>query len=133
MGNTVKRRRLMVVGIVGFILLILVGIGGLGFWGLDLFTAQAKDALNKNSVILQHVGEINEIEIDVTATGEAEGQDVFVFRVAGSRGSGVVTAEFVTIDADSEEIRSGSLRLSSGETYELLAQDSPAQDDEANR
>lgn len=130
MGNTAKRRRLL---IVGFILLSLVGIGGLGFRGWDLFTDQAKEALDKNSVILQHVGEIDRIEMDVTATGDAEGEDVFVFRVAGSRGTGVVTAEFITVDADTEEIGSGTLRLSSGETYDLLAQDSPFQKDEAIR
>lgn len=130
MGNTAKRRRLL---IVGFILLSLVGIGGLGFRGWDLFTDQAKEALDKNSVILQHVGEIDRIEMDVTATGDAEGEDVFVFRVAGSKGTGVVTVEFVTVDVYTEEIRFGTLRLSSGETYELLVQNSPSQEDEVTR
>jgi hypothetical protein len=130
MGNTAKRRRLL---IVGFILLSLVGIGGLGFRGWDLFTDQAKEALDKNSVILQHVGEIDRIEMDVTATGDAEGEDVFVFRVAGSKGTGVVTVEFVTVDVYTEEICFGTLRLSSGETYELLVQNSPSQEDEVTR
>ena len=130
MGNTAKRRRLL---IVGFILLSLVGIGGLGFRGWDLFTDQAKEALDKNSVILQHVGEIDRIEMDVTATGDAEGEDVFVFRVAGSKGTGVVTVEFVTVDVYTEEIRFGTLRLSSGETYELLVQNSISQEDEVTR
>ncbi len=128
-----KRRKLLFVGIAGFVFLIVVGIGGLAFWGWNLFADQAKVALNKNSVIRQYIGQIEQIEVDLIATGNEEGEDVFVFRIEGPKGTGVVTAEFVTIDADAEEIRSGSLQLPTGETYDLLAENLPSHDDDAIR
>ena len=35
-------------------------------------------------------------------------------------GRGTVTAECITIDADTEEVASGTLKMDSGETYELV-------------
>ena len=118
MSNTTAK----VLGWPGLIFLVLVvaGVGGLLYWGWDLFVGQAEELLNANPVIQEHIGSIEELTIDFTATGEADGDDVFVFEVKGDKGSGVVTAEFVTIDENSEELRSGKLDLPSGETYDLL-------------
>lgn len=115
-----KRRKIMIIGIAGFILLILVGIGGVGYLGWNIFADQAKAAIQNNSVIQQHIGEVEKIKVDLMATGRSDGDNVFVFNIEGSGGAGVITAEFVTVDADTEEIRSGTLRLSTGETYDLL-------------
>lgn len=113
----------IVVGaVVGVFLLLLLAVGGVGFWGWGLFVDQAKDTLNDNPVILQHVGKITEIDTDFIATGDVEDEDVFVFRVKGANGTGVVTAEFVTVDEDTEAIHSGTLRLPSGETFELAGE-----------
>lgn len=114
-----KQNRLLIV-IVGFIFIILVGISLLGFWGWNIFTDQAKDAFNQNPVILFHIGEVDKINIDLIATGDAEGDDVFVFRIEGSKGSGVVTAEIITLDDGTEGIRSGWIILPSGDSYDLL-------------
>ncbi len=46
--------------------------------------------------------------------------DVFVFEVKGAKGEGIVTAEFVTIDVDTEAVTSGEIKLPSGETYDLF-------------
>ncbi len=100
MGSQIGRRKLVVIGITGFTLLILVAIGGLVFWGRGLFVDQAKEAFNDNSVIHQHIGAVDEIEVDFTATARADGEDVFVFRIEGPKETGVVTAELVSVDAD---------------------------------
>jgi len=130
MGDLMKQHHLLAIGITAFILLALAAIGGFAFWGWGVFADQAKEALNNNPVIQQHIGEVDEIELDFAATGEVEDEDVFVFRIEGSKGSGVVTAEFVSVDADTEEIRSGTLQLSSGETYDLTTPNLPFPDDE---
>ncbi len=111
--------------------LILIGCGGcLGvvvvaavvvtYLGWNIFSDQAKDALAANPVVQEHLGEVHSISVDLEATGDAEGSDVFVFRVEGSRASGTVTAEFITVDDATEELGSGTLVLDSGETYPLL-------------
>ncbi len=132
----VNRKKALIAGVLGAAgcgLLVLLGTAGVVFVGWNLFQDQAEKALDANPVIRQHVGEIERIEADLVASALAEGVDDFVFRIEGTKGTGVVAAEFVTIDADTEEIRSGTLRLSSGETYELLPLDSPVRGDEPER
>ena len=115
-----KKYKIIITSVIGFILLVLIGIGGLSLWGYSIFKAQAKEALQNNPVVQEYIGEIEVIKLDLMATGEADGNDVFVFRIQGNEGFGVVSAEFVTIDENTEEIRSGTLRLSSGETLNLF-------------
>lgn len=105
--------------ILGCAALIAAGVSAVGYWGWSLFTDQAREAFNQNQVIVHHVGEVQMIHVDLMATGDEESEDVFVFRVQGTKGTGVVTAEFVTVDEETEGILSGTLTLPSGETIDL--------------
>lgn len=87
---------------------------------LDVFVDQVQADIEGNPVILRHIGTIDSMEIDWSATGEEPGEDVFVFRIKGSKGQGLLTAECVTVDADHEDVVAGKLELSSGETYNLF-------------
>ena len=118
-----RNRTLLIV--LGAVAVLLLGLAGLGYWGWTLFTEQAKQALNDNPVIQEHIGEIDKLTLDFEATGNAKGEDSFVFRIEGSRGSGVVTADFVSVDDDTEEIRAGTLKLESGETHDLMPVTAP--------
>jgi hypothetical protein len=115
----------LVVGLIGT--LLCAGVcGGGAFWGWGLFEEQAQQALSQNEVIVEHIGEIQSMEIDLMGTGDAAdagtpGGETFVFRIEGSKGSGVVTAEFVTNEADAELLTSGTLTLSNGEVIDLFA------------
>ncbi|MHC4933390.1 MAG: Coa1/Tim21 domain-containing protein, partial [Planctomycetota bacterium] len=73
-----------------------------------------------NPVILEHIGRIESIEFDFMATGAAQGDDTLVFNLKGTKGEGVLTAEVITIDDEHEEVRSGFLRLPSGERVDLF-------------
>lgn len=84
------------------------------------FERQVAVDIENNPVIVRYIGDIDAIEIDWTATGEEPDDDVFVFRLSGSKGDGVLTAKCITIDADHEDVVSGSLRLPSGETIDLF-------------
>lgn len=108
------------------VVLVVVGVGVLGgvcFWGWGLFRDQARDALNRNRVIQRHIGRITKMELNFTETGEDPDPEVLVFDITGTKGSGTVTARFVTTGAESEEVESGTLRLSSGKTYDLNGND----------
>ena len=97
-------------------LLLATGCGVLGE-----FERQVAEDIKDNPVIRRHIGDIESIDIDWTATGEEPGDDVFVFSLKGSNGEGVLTAECITVDATHEDVVSGSLRLPSGESIDLFA------------
>ena len=125
------RTLFIILGIIGgLVVLGCLGIVGLGFWGVGMVTDQAMAALNANPVVQQHAGRITEMDIDWTGTGLEEEDNVFVFEFTSAKATGVVTAEFITIDAETEKVVSGKLELSSGETYDLFPEeeDSPEED-----
>ena len=87
---------------------------------LDEFERQVAEDIKANPVIVNHNGEITAIEVDWTATGEEPDEDVFVFNLTGTKGNGTLTAECITVDADHEDVVSGSLQIPSGETIDLF-------------
>ena len=87
---------------------------------MDEFERQVAADVQGHPAIVQHIGDIHTIAIDWSATGDEPGDDVFVFRLTGTKGEGVLTAECVTVDADHEDVVSGSLRLPSGQTINLF-------------
>jgi hypothetical protein len=114
--------------------LILAACVGLGFlccgggtaflyFGMHEIARQVRSELDDNPVLVEHVGEIQEFEIDFAASFGEDGDDVFVYNVTGTKGSGVVTAEHVTIDADTEEVVWARLTLPTGETVDLVSAD----------
>ncbi|GAB4529761.1 MAG: hypothetical protein Tsb0020_46510 [Haliangiales bacterium] len=115
----------MKVGLVlaGLLLLLVISVGALATFGYFLFVDQVEDELAENPVIQEHLGTIEELSIDLVATGEYEDDNVFVFDVTGDRGRGRVAVESVTVDADSEEIVWGVLELSSGEEVSIAPLD----------
>lgn len=102
----------------GLATLLLLTAPGCGL--LDDFEQQVAADIKDNPVILRHIGEITSIDTDWSATGDEPGDDVFVFRVAGTKGEASLVAECITVDIDHEDVVSGSLRLPSGETVDLF-------------
>lgn len=106
-------------GIVG----IVVCCGG-GFWlmsfGLNVMTAEVEDDLRDNPRFQEHVGEIQQFEMDWSRSFGENDNDTFVYNVKGTKGSGKITIKHITNDAGEEEIVSASLRLDSGQTVELI-------------
>jgi hypothetical protein len=88
--------------------------------GMGEFARQVQVDLNTNPVIQSHIGEVESCKVKYGASLMEEGEDVYVFHVRGTKGSGTVTAECVTIDEDTEQVVSGTLVLSSGETVDLF-------------
>jgi hypothetical protein len=93
---------------------------GLASFGMGVVAEQVKTDLRGNPVIEEHLGTITSIEVDWTASAAAEGEDEFVFDVEGPKGKGRLRVVTVTIDQNTEDVVSGTLELSSGETYDLF-------------
>jgi len=107
--------------IVVFSLLFATLAGGLvwiGSWGLDLFKEHAIESMQADPVIAEHIGEIQSAHIDLMKTGTLPGAEEFAFRVVGSRGAGIVQAEF-TSTPGGERHGNGTLRMDDGTTHRL--------------
>jgi hypothetical protein len=96
------------------VLCVIAGVGGLFWYGLGEFNTQAGNAIRADPAIVHALGPIKSIHFDFMATGEAPGDEDFAYRVEGDRASGLLVGRFVTIDAGSEELRSGTLTLDDG-------------------
>ena len=76
-------------------------------------------------MILEQVGAINTIEIDMIASANEPSEQVFVFNIEGPNGSGLLTVNTETIDDYTEKVTWGQLRIASGEIYDLLPDQGP--------
>ena len=85
-----------------------------------------KADIEDNPVILEHIGAIQEIELDFGATTAIKGEadNVFVFQLKGGKGNGTLTATVVS-EGDHEHVVAGKLRLPSGETVDLFPDGPP--------
>ncbi|MFZ1390894.1 MAG: hypothetical protein WAS23_04805 [Dokdonella sp.] len=115
----VPRRRSATSWIIGgvvalFVLLVVGAAGGFVWYGIGLFNDQAGAAIRADPGVVDAVGAISEIHLDFSATGEAPGSEEFAYRITGERAQGLLVGRFVTVDADTEELREGSLTLDDG-------------------
>lgn len=88
--------------------------------GLGVFADEVEADLRSNPVIVEHIGRIEEFDLDLGASIAAEGDEDFIFHVKGTKGSGLVTATCVTNDDGVEEVTAGTIQLESGETLNLF-------------
>ena len=103
-------------------MLIVVGIfacGGLGWLGMSVFKQEVQNELERNPVVVEHVGLPLEVELDFVGTGAARGANEFVLTVSGPKGSGKVTIDSPTRPDGSSEFLGGTLTLEDGRTFDL--------------
>jgi hypothetical protein len=110
-------------------LALLLGGWALMKFGLGVFADEVESELRANPVIIDHVGRIEEFELDLGASVAEAGDDDFVFKVSGTKGSGLVTATCVTNDDGIEEVVAGTIQLESGETLDLFPEDDTVVDE----
>ena len=92
-------------------------------FGLNVFADEVEADLRSNPVVLEHIGRIEEVELDLGASIAASGDEDFVFRVSGTKGSGLINATCVTNDDGIEEVIAGTVQLESGEMLNLFPVD----------
>jgi hypothetical protein len=119
-----NRRRYLLFGCGGCaviaVLVVIFGGWAMVKLGLDVFAGAVTADLRDNPVIIEHIGRIEELEVELQASLSTEGQDDFVFRVRGTKGSGLINATCVTNDDGVEEVVAGTIQLDSGETLDLF-------------
>lgn len=116
-----RRTALMVVGaIFGGMLLLFAMCGGLFYYGSQEFERQVAEAFERNPVIQDYIGSEIVVTYDEAQSMELPGPTEFCYDVSGPQGTGTVYADLVTVDADTEKIGYGVLKLSSGEAYDLI-------------
>jgi hypothetical protein len=125
-GSSSTRRYLMMgcggCAIIAFLATILGGWAMVRF-GFNVFASEVEAALRDNPVIVEHLGRIEEFEIDFSASITTEGDDDFVFRARGTKGAGLISVTCVTKDDGVEEVIAGTIQLDSGETLNLFPEE----------
>jgi len=96
----------------------------------NIFTRQAREAVQRYPLVQQHIGALSTFEIDMMASGEAEGADAFVFNLVGDKGRGRILADFITVDADTERLGKGVLTLANGREIAFEGE-APMEDEQA--
>jgi hypothetical protein len=86
--------------------------------GWDVFTEDARIALQRNPTIQERIGTIGEMHLDFSGTGRSVHPDDFVFNLKGERGGGRVRARFEST-VDGERILEGELRMKDGSKWPL--------------
>ncbi len=86
--------------------------------GWDVFTEDARIALQRNPTIQERIGTIGEMHLDFSGTGRSVHPDDFVFNLKGERGGGRVRARFEST-VDGERILEGGLRMKDGSKWSL--------------
>ena len=117
-----KSRGCIIAVIVTLVLVVGGGLGGcfvLYQFGMNILGEQVVADIEDNPVILEHLGTIEEIDIDLTATAAESDDDVLVFEVTGTKGEGRLVVQTWSTD-DAEEVQWGMLRLPSGEKIPLF-------------
>lgn len=105
---------LMVLGILALVgFLVCAGCAGFLYFGAKQGFQQLEAEMGKNAVIQEHIGDVQETEIDWSALMKEGGQGSFRMKIKGTKGEGTVVMkqepgqpepEFVLETADGESI-----------------------------
>ena len=119
----------IIVVVVGVLMVFMTlccgGVGLISYFVLTLIGDEVEGDLRDNPVIAEHIGTIQSFELDWGGSFvEEEDDDTFVFRIRGSKASGIVTVFCDnTGNAEIVEVLSGTLQVDSGETYDLFPEE----------
>ena len=115
---------------------ILGGIGGVVFlccgggfwfvsWGLSLVTDEVRDLVARNPAVVAEVGTVESFRMEVLKSCLDEDEDLWYYRVAGSKARGTLAIRHVTDAEGREVIRSIRFTGSDGRVVDLPADTGP--------
>ncbi len=88
-------------------------------FGMDVMTNEVQDELARRPEIEENIGEIRSLKVDLMRSGAEDDEDVFVYNIEGSRGSGRVKLKQATREDGTEVIVSGELTMQDGRRIPL--------------
>lgn len=90
--------------------------------GMGMVAQQIRPGLDNDPVVQEHLGEIEEMNWNLMATGEANqnngGQDVLVWDVKGTKGEGQIIGA-LDQTGGTAKLKNGKLKMKSGEEFNL--------------
>lgn len=98
---------------------LVAALGGFFYLGSEVLAEAVGEDLRDHPVVLEHIGQIEAIDTEMLKSIATEG-DLFVYRVKGSKGSGLLRVESVSHDDGSEEVVSGTLQVDGGSEIDLF-------------
>jgi hypothetical protein len=111
------------------VVVVIAVLAGGGYWafkaGTGMLAEQTKVAVRDNPVILEHIGNIEDITLDLKATAAAGEEEFMVFQLKGSKGSGELKVNIKQVSDEAVAISQGTLRMEDGKTYELVPGGAP--------
>jgi hypothetical protein len=96
------------------------GAVGVVIFGMNVVTAEVAEQLRDNPKFREHVGELQEMNVDYVASAAHDDSDTFVYTVRGDKNSGKLTVKQTTDDGGNEQIQEASLRLSNGTKVQIV-------------
>lgn len=88
--------------------------------GFNIITREIEDELRDNPVIREHIGVVRQFEMDWIRSFDHADENTYVYQVEGTQGRGQLTVTHVTQGDGSEKVVAGTLRLDTGETFDLF-------------
>jgi hypothetical protein len=104
------------------IVLVIAGIIGLAWFGLNAFKDQATAAIAEHPVVVEHFGTVSDVSLDFTAmsTPQADpNNQAIVVNITGSNGTGQATVIMRNNPSGEPTFVSATLTLPNGEKLEL--------------
>ena len=83
-------------------------------FGLEVMSTEVQDELATRPEFIENIGEIQSFTVNWVRSGAHDDENVFVYDVDGSLGSGHVRVEQTTADDGTENIISAELTMSDG-------------------
>ena len=115
------RRVICILVGIGALLVVLIcaGVVGLAFFGMNVIETEVRNQVRDDPALVEHIGQIEDFDADLTESGAIDDEDTFVYRVKGTKGSGLLTVRHITDDNGDEVVEWAKLRLPDGKEIEL--------------
>jgi hypothetical protein len=93
---------------------------GLATFGFALISSEVKDQIRDNPKFREHIGEVQEFEMDLAGSFSDDDDDTYRYRVRGTKGSGELTVKQTTGPDGDEVVEEAELRLSDGKKVQVV-------------
>ena len=114
---------ILIIGGGGGCLVVVLCCGGMflaGYAGLGMMADEVKTQVENSPEVRQFIGEVESFETNFNASWDIEDQDVFVYDIKGSLGSGKVTARHTTDSSSGlEVVHEAQLELDDGRIFDI--------------
>ena len=96
------------------------GLASMMVLGLNIAAQEVADQVRDNPKFREHIGELQEISMNFTASAAKDDGETFVYSVKGDKGSGTLTCKEKSDDNWQSVVEEATLRLPDGTEVQIL-------------